>query len=63
MRHCPTCKTDAGAPNVRRCRTDENLKALLVRFEDSRMRVSGSGYSKEFSDLETIIKEKSGVVR
>jgi len=26
------------------------------------MRVSGSGYSKEFSDLETIIKEKSGVV-
>lgn len=62
MRHCPTCKTDAGAPNVRRCRTDENLKALLVRFENSRMRVSGSGYSKEFSDLETIIKEKSGVV-
>ena len=62
MRHCPTCKTDAGAPNVRRCRTDENLKVLLVRFEDSRMRVSGRGYSKEFNDLEAVTKEKSGVV-
>jgi hypothetical protein len=35
---------------------------LLARFENSRTRVSGSGYSKEFSDLETMIKEKSGVV-
>lgn len=62
LRHCPTCKTDAGAPNVRRCRTDENLKALFVRLEDSRMRVSSRGYSKEFNDLEAVIKEKSGVI-
>ena len=62
MRHCPTCKTDAGAPNVRRCRTDENLKALLIRFENSRTQVSRRGCSKEFSDLETVIKGKSGVV-
>jgi len=62
VRNCPTCKTDAGAPNVRRCRTDANLKALLARFEGSQRRVARSGYSKEFSDLEATIKGKSGVV-
>lgn len=62
MRHCPTCRADAGAPNVRYCRTDENLKALVVRFDDSRVRASASGCSKEFSDLEAMIKGKSSVV-
>jgi len=62
MRHCPTCRTDAAAPNVRRCRTDENLKALAVRFQASRTRASASGCSKEFSALEALIKGKSGVV-
>ncbi len=60
--HCPTCRTDVGAPNVRRCRTDENLKALVGRLEDSRSQANASGCSREFSNLETVIKEKSGVV-
>jgi hypothetical protein len=62
MRHCPTCRADAGAPNVRACRTDENLKALVVRFAASRARATAIGCSKEFSDLEALVKEKSGVV-
>ena len=62
MRDCPTCRTDAGAPNVRRCRTEENLNALIARFDASRTRVSANGCSKEFSDLEVMVKEKSGVV-
>ncbi len=62
MRHCSTCQTDAGAPNVRRCRTDENLKALSSRFDAAQELASANGCSKEFSDLEALIKGKSGVV-
>jgi hypothetical protein len=62
LRHCPTCQADAGAPNVRFCRTDENLKALTERFEDSRTKATAIGCSKEFITLEAMIKEKSGVV-
>lgn len=61
-RHCPTCKADAGAPNVRHCRTDENLKALAARFEAARTRVIAIGCSKEFSDFTAMVKGKSGVV-
>ncbi len=62
MRHCPTCRTDAGAPNVRHCRTDENLKSLAARFDDAQARATASDCSKEFSDLEAVVKKKSGVV-
>ena len=62
MRHCPTCRTDAGAPNVRCCRTDENLKALAARFDDAQARASASGCSREFSDLADLVENKSGVV-
>jgi hypothetical protein len=62
MRHCPTCRADAGAPNVRACRTDENLKALIARYDASRSQASVFGCSKEFSDLEAIVEKKSGVV-
>ena len=62
MRHCPTCRSDAGAPNVRRCLITENLKALAERFEASRTRASDKGCSQEFIALEAIVKEKAGVV-
>jgi len=62
LRHCTTCKADAGAPNVRACRTDENLKALVARCDASRNQASAFGCSKEFSDLEAIVEKKSGVV-
>jgi len=61
-RHCPTCKADVGAPNVRRCFTKENLSALLARFEEARIKVEKKGCSREFGDLETLIERKSGVV-
>lgn len=62
QRHCPTCKADAGAPNVRRCRTDANLRALTARYDEARGRATSVGCSKEFDDLEAVLKEKSGVV-
>lgn len=62
LRHCTTCKADAGAPNVRACRTDANLKALVARCDASRNQASAFGCSKEFSDLEAIVEKKSGVV-
>ncbi len=62
LRYCPTCQTDAGAPNVRRCLTEENVQALFARCEASRSRIGGNGCLKEFSDFEAVIKEKSGVV-
>ncbi len=62
MRNCPTCRADAGAPNVRRCRRDENLKALAARVDTSRARANTIGCSKEFGDFEAILKGKSGVV-
>ena len=62
LRHCPTCQTDAGAPNVRRCRTDENLKALTARYDSAQTRASAIGCSKEFSDLADLVENKSGVV-
>ena len=62
MRHCPTCSADAGAPNVRRCRTNENLKALATRFDDARRRATTIGCSKEFSTLSDLIEKKSGVI-
>ncbi len=62
MRHCPSCRADAGAPNVRRCRTDENLKALETRVNASRARANVIGCSNGYGALEAILKEKSGVV-
>ncbi len=62
LRHCITCKTDAGAPNVRACRVDDNLKALAARYDASQRQAIASGCSKEFSDLEAIVEKKSGVV-
>jgi len=62
MRHCPTCRADAGAPNVRRCRTDENLKALTARFEAAQSRAYANGCSKEFRTFLEQTEKKSGVV-
>ena len=62
MRLCPTCRADAGAPNVRRCRTKENLEALDARYEAARARASGMGCLKEFDVLKATIEQESGVV-
>jgi len=62
LRHCPTCQADAGAPNVRACRTDENLKALAKRFGDAQARASVKGCLEEFESLSRLIETQSGVV-
>ncbi|MBU4259794.1 MAG: hypothetical protein KKI12_04365 [Proteobacteria bacterium] len=61
-RHCPTCRADVGAPNVRRCCTNENLKALATRFDDARTRATTIGCSKEFCTLSDLMEKKFGVV-
>ena len=62
LRHCLTCATDAGAPNVRVCRTDNNLHALNTRYEVSKDRAREKECSDEFDELESLLKLKSGVV-
>jgi len=62
MRHCPTCRADAGAPNVRRCGTDENMKALASRFDAAQGRADANGCSKEFYTLLDIVEKQSSVV-
>jgi hypothetical protein len=62
MRHCPTCRADAGDPNVRVCRTDLNTKALAARFNDAQKKASANGCSKVFSTLLDLVKKNSGVV-
>ncbi len=61
-RHCPTCKNDAGVPNVRACRTDENLKALVARFETAKSLSTTNGVTKEFLDFEDLLKKESNVI-
>jgi hypothetical protein len=62
MRHCPTCRADAGAPNVRRCRSKENLKALAIRFDAAQERANTKGCLKEFFTLLELLERQSGVV-
>ena len=62
LRYCPTCRTDAGAPNVRACKTKENLKALLSRYSDAELLANKKGLSTEFDNLKEAVKLKSGVV-
>lgn len=62
MRYCPTCKVDAGAPNVRAFSTKEHQNALLARFTNSKLRANTKGLSTEFDNLEDIVDKKSGVV-
>lgn len=62
LRHCPACQTDAGAPNVRCSRSEENLTALNSRFTEAQDRAIRNGCSIEFAALKNAIIDKSGVV-
>lgn len=62
LRHCTTCQFDAGAPNVRACYSDENLKALTARYEDAKALASAKGCLTEFETLTELIETQSGVV-
>ncbi len=62
VRYCPTCSSDVGAPNVRACLTDENLKALNERFDKARSHATSNGCLKEFDTLDEMLRNESGVV-
>lgn len=62
MRYCPTCMADAGAPNVRACCSDENLKALGERFDKAKSQAYTNGCQTEFLNLYDILKNESCVV-
>jgi hypothetical protein len=62
MRYCPTCRTDAGAPNVRKFSTEEYQNALLIRFTNSKLLANTRGLATEFGNLDNIVSTKSGVV-
>ncbi len=62
LQYCPTCRTDVGAPNVRASRTEENLRALDERYNSQKSQAIEEGHSEEFSALENVVMEESGVV-
>jgi hypothetical protein len=62
LRFCPTCQTDAGAPNVRLSRTKENLNALVGRLIGARNQTRAKGCSKEFRTLWKLLRDTSVVV-
>jgi len=61
-RLCPTCKMDAGVPNVRECKLERNINALLKRYEKVKSDADIKGLNNEFKTLELLIDNKSGVV-
>lgn len=62
LRHCPTCSGDAGAPNVRRCRTVENEEALKTEFAAAREKAEKNRCLHEFEALSILLAQQSGVV-
>lgn len=62
LRYCPTCQSDAGTPNVRLSRTQDNLDALQERFTKAQKKAVSNLCSKEFTELKKAIVNKSGVV-
>lgn len=61
-RHCPTCRADVGAPNVRRCFTKANLCALFSRLDEAKSVAEKNGCDREFNEIGDLIDKKSGVV-
>ncbi|MCX5792452.1 MAG: hypothetical protein NTY45_09635 [Elusimicrobia bacterium] len=61
LRHCPACRADAGAPNVRECGSTEERLALEERFEVSKKSAFSRGCGTEFSDF-ILLTEKSSCV-
>ncbi len=62
LRNCPTCKFDAGAPNVRESRSVENTAVLQERFEEAQKKSGQKKLTDEFNALRKLICENSGVV-
>lgn len=62
LRHCPTCKYDAGAPNVRASLKPENIKKLDERYRVAFESAKTKDCLSSFEDFEKCINEKSGVV-
>jgi len=62
LRHCPTCRNDVGAPNVRYCSATNNIKALNSRYSSARKRATLGGCLTEFESFEDLLKNDSGVV-
>jgi len=61
-RHCPTCKSDAGAPNVREVSTDDEKKSLSARFDAAKAVAIAAGYESEFAEFILFIQEKACVI-
>lgn len=62
LRNCPTCKKDAGAPNVRESLSESNIKSLTERFNEAQSKSVVNQLTDEFEGLRALIHDKSGVV-
>ncbi len=62
LSYCTTCRSYIGAPNVRRCRTKENLKALNQRYVGLKEKAAELECLEEFENLEQLLEDESSVV-
>ena len=62
LKNCSTCKSDAGAPNVRACQKPICVETLNLRFETAKNFATKNKYSKIFDLFKIEIDKKSGVV-
>lgn len=61
-RHCPTCKADAGAPNVRDVSSEDEKSSLFARFEAAKADAIAAGCESEFAEFILFIQEKACVI-
>ena len=62
LRHCPTCGTDLGPPNVRDAKAGHNLEALTSRFDKAKTRAALRGCSEICDRVLDLLERESGVV-
>jgi hypothetical protein len=62
LRFCPTCQSDAGAPNVRAARDPSNVTALAKRYKLSERNSNANGLQAEFHHLSSFILSESCVI-
>lgn len=61
-RNCLDCSTDLGAPNVRRANQKREKDALRARYVSAISAATSSGSTRELTQFETEVREKSVVV-
>ena len=60
--HCPHCCIQLICPNVRAANTDDELTALRLRFESSKLRATQKGCGAVATELESALESSKAVL-